>query len=79
MAIERAPDGSVRVPGTDRLAGSSLALDQAVRNVVAWGLAAPAVAIAMASTNPAALLGLQWDFGTVEWTDDLRPKISRPH
>lgn len=73
MTIECAADGSVRVPGTATLAGSALRLDQAVRNIVAWGLADPHTAIAMASTGPAALLGLDWDLGTVEWSDSLHP------
>lgn len=81
MAIEHAADGAVRVPGTATLAGSALTLDQAVRNVVAWGLADAPAALAMASSQPAALLGLRWDLGTVQWTADLWParaKISWP-
>ncbi len=54
--IERGADGSVRMPGTEGLAGSALTLDQAVRNVVAWGLATEDEALAMASTNPARVL-----------------------
>jgi N-acetylglucosamine-6-phosphate deacetylase len=56
MTIEHAPDGSVRVPGTTTLAGSALTLDQAVRNLVAWNLADPETALAMASAHPNALL-----------------------
>src|SRR5690606_25432739 len=41
MAIEHAPDGVVRVPGASNLAGSALTLDEAVRNVVDWGIATP--------------------------------------
>lgn len=55
-AIERAADGAVRLPGTATLAGSSLTLDQAVRNLVDWGLASPEAAIRLASDNPAALM-----------------------
>lgn len=80
MAIERAADGSVRVPGGDTLAGSSLCLDQAVRNLVAWGCADAADALTMASVAPAALLapalgwhGIAWNAGQVDWTDGLRP------
>ena len=67
--IEHAADGSVRVPGTRTLAGSALCLDQAVRNVVGWGFANAEQAIALASTHPAALLGVTlasevtWDAG----------------
>ena len=75
MTIERAADGSVREPGSPVLAGSSLCLDRAVRNVVAWGLASPAEAIAMASAIPAALLGLTLPDDAVEWDADLRPTI----
>ena len=56
MTIEHRPDGSVREPGSPVLAGSALCLDQAVRNLIAWGLAEPEHAIAAASTQPAALL-----------------------
>jgi N-acetylglucosamine-6-phosphate deacetylase len=73
MTIEHAPDGSVRVPGSAVLAGSALRLDQAVRNCVAWGLAAADDAIAMASVQPAALLGAAWDYGCVDWSADLHP------
>jgi len=72
-AIEAAgrPDGDYRLgatPVTVRdgrvltpdgvLAGSTLAMDDAVRNAVAWGIAL-ADALAMASTVPAAVLGLR--------------------
>lgn len=56
MVIEHAPDGSVRVPGGRVLAGSALRLDEAVRNLVAWGLADLPAAVALASAGPAALL-----------------------
>ena len=56
MTIEHTADGSVRVPNSTTLAGSALTLDQAVRNVVSWGLADAATAWAMASVNPNALL-----------------------
>ncbi len=57
MAIERAADGAVRVPGASVLAGSSLELDQAVRNIVAWGIATASEAVALASANPAVHAG----------------------
>lgn len=49
-------DGRVTLVGTTTLAGSVIALDDAVRNLVAAGFALP-VAIAAASTNPVAMLG----------------------
>lgn len=56
MAITHDMDGSARLAGTATLAGSTLCLDQAVRNVTAWcGLAAD-VAIALASDNPRRLM-----------------------
>lgn len=56
MTIEHAADGSVRVPGARVLAGSALRLDQAVRNLVSWGLASAEAAVALASVRPRALL-----------------------
>ena len=41
MPIDAAPDGTVRTPATQTLAGSALTLDQAVRNIVAWSIATP--------------------------------------
>ena len=80
MTIEHTADGSVREPGSIVLAGSALCLDQAVRNVVRWGLAAPAAAIAMASTQPAALLapalahhGIQRPRSDIAWSGALHP------
>jgi N-acetylglucosamine-6-phosphate deacetylase len=79
MEIELTPDGTVRQAGTGFLAGSALRLDAAVRNVVAWGLATPAEAIAMASSRPAALLapaleahGITLAPSEVAWSDDLQ-------
>lgn len=78
MAVERHADGSVRLPESGSLAGSALCLDQAVRNVVAWGLASPKDALAMASTHPRHLLapafaahGLSVNAGHVSWNETL--------
>ncbi len=83
MFIEHTADGSVRVPGSDVLAGSALCLDQAVRNLVAWGLATPAEAIRLASANPAALLapslaahGILLPEATVTWSPALAPSVA---
>jgi N-acetylglucosamine-6-phosphate deacetylase len=80
MVIERAADGSVRVPGHGVLAGSALSLDQAVRNLVAWGIADAAAAVRLATDNPAALLapvlaahGLCRPATGLIWSDDLWP------
>lgn len=79
MRIEHRPDGSVRIPGGTTLAGSALCLDHAVRNLVAWGIASAADALAMASSHPAALLepalawhGITLNGGLVDWTDRLQ-------
>lgn len=77
MTIEHAADGSVREPGSPVLAGSALGLDRAVRNVVAWGLASPVEAIAMASSIPAALLGVSLPKSEVDWDDALHPTVVR--
>lgn len=84
MSIEHAADGSVREPGSDVLAGSALCLDQAVRNLVGWGLADPADAIRLASANPAALLapslaahGIGLPEAAVTWSPALQPREVR--
>jgi N-acetylglucosamine-6-phosphate deacetylase len=74
MRIEHAADGSVREPGSVVLAGSALRLDQAVRNLVRWGFASAQRAIAMASRQPAKLLGAALEAGTVEWDESLVPR-----
>ena len=80
MRVERSADGSVRVPGAPMLAGSSLELDQAVRNLVAWGIATFDDAVRMASAIPAALLSSALaahnvTLATTEiiWSDTLHP------
>jgi N-acetylglucosamine-6-phosphate deacetylase len=80
MTIEHTVDGSVRIPGTTTLAGSALTLDQAVRNLVAWDLASPETALAMASTHPNAIIasalahhGIVLPPSRVAWTPDLHP------
>lgn len=81
MAIERTEDGAVRVPGTDRLAGSALCLDDAVRCIVAVGAATAADALAMAGDHPARLLarhGMEVERGAVIWSADLRVLRVRP-
>ena len=74
MRIEHRPDGSVRVPGSPVLAGSALRLDQAVRNVTAWGFATADEAIGMASAGPAGLLGMAGAPGWVDWDESLTPR-----
>ena len=72
-------DGRCTIWGTSTLAGSVIALDTAVRNLVRHGSSLPA-AVAAASANPLEMLGVE-DRGRletglradlVELTDDLR-------
>lgn len=78
MSIDRKTDGSVRLSNTTSLAGSALCLDQALRNLVEWGLATPHEALAMAADHPRALLepalkarDLVLLPGRCVWNDDL--------
>ena len=64
------------------LAGSSLCLDQAVRNPVRWGLTTVAEAIETAFAAPRAILapalavhGLPWLPGALDWSDTLHPTV----
>lgn len=77
MAVDRMPDGSVRQEA-GLLAGSALCLDEAIRNVVAWGIATPGQAFAMASEHALAAIrpalaahGIALAEGEVEWSDEL--------
>lgn len=79
MRVERSADGTVRTPGGRYLAGSSLCMDAAVRNLVEWNIAAPDEAIAMASATPAGLLasalaahGIILPDSEAEWSPALR-------
>lgn len=79
MTVQRSADGAVRVPGGRSLAGSSLCLDAAMRNLVAWGIALPEEAAAMASATPAALLapalaahGITLPDSVATWSDGLQ-------
>lgn len=56
IQVECTREGMVRLPGAANLAGSSLTLDQAIRNLVKWGLASFQEAIEMASTHPHQLM-----------------------
>ncbi|WP_272681212.1 N-acetylglucosamine-6-phosphate deacetylase [Providencia sp. PROV129] len=78
MSIERAADGTVRVPGEVNLAGSSLTLDQAIRNVVTHKMAKFDEAIMMARMNPLRYLQSAFDFhgivpqiSAVKWDENM--------
>lgn len=51
--VELRPDGSVRLRGGDRLAGSALRMDHAIANSVRFGAISLREALAMATSNPA--------------------------
>jgi N-acetylglucosamine-6-phosphate deacetylase len=51
MRIQRSEDGKVGLPGAVGLAGSSLRLDDGVRNLVRWNIASFSEAVEMASTR----------------------------
>jgi N-acetylglucosamine-6-phosphate deacetylase len=76
MAVELQPDGTVRQPGSSVLAGSSLTLDQAVRNVMAWGLGTWRQALSLACAHPRRLLierGVRLPASEIVWSPDHRP------
>ena len=84
MPVDLAADGSVRQPGGTSLAGSALKLDDAVRNVVAWGIATPDEAVAMASTHALACIagalagaGISLPESTIDWSPDLHVRNAR--
>lgn len=78
MRIERHDNGMVKNPNGAGLAGSTLCLDQAVRNLVTWNIASFEEAVRMASGNVEALLapvlaarGIKQPVSFIEWTSDL--------
>jgi N-acetylglucosamine-6-phosphate deacetylase len=78
FTVERDAGGKVHLPGQALLAGSSLTLDTAVRNLVSWGFASFEEAIAMASTHPHGLMaeafaahGMTVHQGRVTWSDAI--------
>jgi len=84
LAIERHGDGSVRLADGTALAGSALCLDEAVRNVVSWGLVDAEDAFAMAALNPQAAIapalaafGITMPESGVEWSEVLRVRHVR--
>lgn len=84
MPVELRVDGSVYQVNGSSLAGSALKLDDAVRNVVAWGIATPQEAVAMASTHALACIadalagaGITLPESAIEWSPDLRVRSVR--
>lgn len=78
MKVELSADGTVRQPGSRYLAGSSLCLDAALRNVVRFGIAPARDALRMACANPRGALveplrrhGVHLPASWVSWSSDL--------
>ncbi|POF32751.1 N-acetylglucosamine-6-phosphate deacetylase [Roseibium marinum] len=76
--------GKVTRPDGAGLAGSSLRLDQAVRNVIAWKVASPDTAVRMASQHPRTVLaaapgfaGPAFDPGRIRWNSAMEPTVLR--
>lgn len=57
--VTLSPEGRIALAGTPYLAGSALDLLSALPNVMAFAGVGPAEAVAMASVNPARLLGIE--------------------
>ncbi|WP_208976026.1 N-acetylglucosamine-6-phosphate deacetylase [Pseudovibrio exalbescens] len=84
IPIEAKPNGLVCRPGEPGLAGSSLKLDDGIRNLVNWGIATPTEAIRMACANPNQLLfkamdahGIKPMATCVEWSANLYPTSAK--
>ncbi|MBV9519137.1 MAG: N-acetylglucosamine-6-phosphate deacetylase [Hyphomicrobiales bacterium] len=78
FTVERDTDGRVHLPGQPLLAGSSLTLDAAVRNLNNWGLASFEEAVAMGSANPHRLMaeafaahGITAYSGRITWSERM--------
>ncbi len=81
MDVRRTEAGAVRPATGDNLAGSALTMDDAVRNVVRWGIADLPTAIAMGSAHARAAIapalghhGIRLAPGRVAWNDALEPQ-----
>jgi N-acetylglucosamine-6-phosphate deacetylase len=74
MWVDRTEDGTVREKDAPHLAGSSLTMDQGIRNLVNWGLCSFDQAIALGSHHVRQSLnenGISLDDpGEVVWSDD---------
>ncbi|MBE9640591.1 N-acetylglucosamine-6-phosphate deacetylase [Salipiger mangrovisoli] len=85
--VERAADGTVRVPGAPNLAGSSAEMAAMLRNVMIWAGLPLAEALRLCQLNPLRCLEPEWRFGTdlaqarlVEWKmTDAGPQVRRTH
>lgn len=80
MNIEKNEQGKVCIAGDNRLAGSALCLNEAVKNVINWDIATTEQALKMASLNPRNALKHSLDFhkiklnpGRVTWDTNFEP------
>jgi N-acetylglucosamine-6-phosphate deacetylase len=71
-------DGRATLPGTDTIAGSTLTMDRALRNAVAFCGVAVEAAARMAATTPAELLGISDRKGLVAPGRDADLAILEP-
>ncbi len=85
--IELSPDGTVRIPGSAYLAGSSVTMDQMLRNMAAWyGYTIPQI-LEVTQLNPTRLVGTTFDGAVsgnparfVEWRQSADgPRVARTH
>ena len=61
----RLKDGKI-TDDNGRLAGAHIAMDECVRNTIRYANVTPARAVAMASKNPASVLGLHQELGSIK-------------
>ncbi|QQR38464.1 N-acetylglucosamine-6-phosphate deacetylase [Devosia rhizoryzae] len=84
MAVERTATGAMVQPRRTVLAGSTLRLDEAVRNAMRWTGLGAETALAMASRMPRRALAhsmrkyrIDMESGRVRWASDMTPTIER--
>lgn len=66
VEVEVTPERRVNLPGTPYLAGSVLEMPEAIAKTVQYSDATLGDALRMASANPAELLGVSSEFGSIE-------------
>lgn len=69
--IERSQDGSVRIPGSHYLAGSSATMDQMLRNMMAWFDLTVPMLVQLMRENPLHFISNQRDMGPMGVTDSI--------
>ncbi|MBK4217553.1 amidohydrolase family protein [Paracoccus caeni] len=87
MKVERASDGSVRIPGSRYLAGSSAEMDRMIRSIMRWYGIDFRTVLRFAQLNPSRVLSPRWappktgdKASLVEWKmTDAGPKVVRTH